>query len=66
MTNKQTPPKPDPALKGLEPFIGTWSIKGRMLDAEDEGIRGQVTIEWILGRVFLATRRDRLHGSADP
>ena len=38
---------PDPALKRLEKLVGTWSIKGRTLDSQDDNISGRVTIELI-------------------
>ena len=44
---------PDPALKRLEKLVGTWSIKGRTLDSQDDNISGQVTIEWLPGGFFL-------------
>jgi hypothetical protein len=49
-------PAPDPALKRLEKLVGTWSIKGRTLDSKKDNISGQVTIEWILGGLFLQQR----------
>ena len=47
---------PDPALKRLEKLVGTWSIKGRTLDSQDDNISGQVTIEWLPGGFFLQQR----------
>ncbi|HYU75711.1 MAG TPA: DUF1579 family protein, partial [Ktedonobacteraceae bacterium] len=44
---------PDPALKRLEKLVGTWSIKGRTLDSQDDNISGWVTIEWLPGGFFL-------------
>jgi len=44
---------PDPALKRLEKLVGTWSIKGRTLDSQDDNISGRVTIEWLPGGFFL-------------
>ena len=32
------PPGPDPALKRLEQFVGTWEVKGRTLDAEGDNV----------------------------
>ena len=47
---------PDPALKRLEKLVGTWSIKGRTLDSQDDNISGWVTIEWLPGGFFLQQR----------
>ncbi len=47
---------PDPALKRLEKLVGTWSIKGRTLDSQDDNISGRVTIEWLPGGFFLQQR----------
>jgi hypothetical protein len=57
-TNTQTEhfPKPHPALKRLERLLGTWNLKGRTLDSQDDNIRGQVTIEWLPGGFFLQQR----------
>ncbi len=52
-TQPQQPPKPDPALKRLEKFIGTWSIKGRTLDSEVDNFSARATFEWLPGRFFL-------------
>jgi len=49
-------PTPDPALKRLERLVGTWSIRGRTLDAQDDNISGRVTIEWLPGGFFLQQR----------
>jgi hypothetical protein len=40
---------PHPALKRLEPLIGTWKLTGRTLDATEDNITGRVTIEWLPG-----------------
>jgi hypothetical protein len=52
-TQQQQPPKPDPALKRLEGFIGTWSIKGRTLDSKVDNVFARTTFEWLPGRFFL-------------
>jgi hypothetical protein len=52
-TNAAQPPVPDPALKTLEPFIGTWSLKGRLLDSDEENILGRATYRWLEGGFFL-------------
>ncbi len=50
---QQQPPQPDPALGRLEPFIGTWSIRGRTLDSATENVSARATFEWLPGGFFL-------------
>ncbi|WP_440947360.1 DUF1579 family protein [Methanosarcina sp. T3] len=52
-TQLQQQPEPDPALKRLEGFVGTWSIKGRTLDSKVDNVSGRTTFEWLPGRFFL-------------
>jgi hypothetical protein len=47
------PPGPDPALKGFDPFIGTWSLKGHLIGSDEENIVGQSTYKWLPGGFFL-------------
>jgi hypothetical protein len=54
--NAQQPPGPDPALKRLEKFVGTWSMKGRTLDADQDNVFGKTTFEWLPGGFFLQQR----------
>ncbi len=51
----QTPqlPKPDPALKRLGKFIGTWSLKGRTLDSRTDNFSARTTFDWLPGGFFL-------------
>jgi Protein of unknown function (DUF1579) len=53
---RQAPPGPDPALKRLEFFVGTWSMKGRTLDSDEDNVSGQTTFEWLPGGFFLQQR----------
>ena len=60
MTNDKTNPqaseqgpKPDPALKRFDVLIGTWDLKGRTLDSNEDNITGWNTFEWLLGGFFL-------------
>jgi len=46
-------PQPNPALKALEVLIGTWDLKGRMLDFDKDNITGWNTFEWLPGGFFL-------------
>ncbi|MEN6341638.1 MAG: DUF1579 family protein [Methanospirillum sp.] len=52
-TNQQQLPAPDPALKRLEPMVGTWSIRGRTLGSKEENVSGRATFEWLPGGFFL-------------
>jgi hypothetical protein len=49
----QQGPKPDPALKRLEKFIGTWEMKGRTLESKEDNVVGRATFEWLPGGFFL-------------
>jgi hypothetical protein len=50
------PPGPDPALKLLDRFVGTWDMKGRTLDSEVDNVRGRARFEWLPGGYFLQQR----------
>jgi hypothetical protein len=52
----QGPPQPDPALKSLEFFVGTWTLNGRTLDSETDNVSGTTTFEWLPGGFFLQQR----------
>jgi hypothetical protein len=56
--NAQQMPGPDPALKRLERFVGTWSMKGRTLDADRDNVFGTTTYEWLPGGFFLQQRTE--------
>lgn len=46
-------PTPDPALKRLDRFVGTWELKGRTLDSDVDNVTGRTTFEWLPGGFFL-------------
>ena len=46
-------PAPNPALRALDRFVGTWSLKGRLLGSDDENIVGRATYQWLEGGFFL-------------
>jgi uncharacterized protein DUF1579 len=52
----QQGPRPDPALKRLEKFIGTWEMKGRTLNSKEDNVLGKATFEWLPGGFFLQQR----------
>jgi hypothetical protein len=59
MTHDQTaqrPPQPDPALRELDFLVGTWSMKGHLIDSDEENIFGQATYEWLPGGFFMRQR----------
>lgn len=50
------PPGPDPALRKLDRFVGTWDVRGRTLGAERDDVSGRLTFEWLPGGFFLQQR----------
>jgi Protein of unknown function (DUF1579) len=53
---QQQPPAPDPKLRLLDRFVGTWEMKGRTLDSEVDNVTGRTTFEWLPGGHFLQQR----------
>ncbi len=52
--------KPDPSLQRLSRLVGTWEMRGRTLEAQEDDFHGRVTIEWMHGGYFLLQ-----HGEID-
>ena len=52
------PPEPDPALKRLERFVGTWKVTGRTLEATQDNVSGRFSFEWLPGGFFLQQRTE--------
>ena len=52
----QQMPKPDPALKRLDRFVGTWEMKGRTLNSKEDNVIGRAAFEWLPGGFFLQQR----------
>jgi hypothetical protein len=52
----QQPPAPDPKLRLLDRFVGTWDMQGRTLDSDIDNITGRTTFEWLPGGYFLQQR----------
>lgn len=52
----QQPPAPDPALKKLERYVGTWDMTGRTIGSDTENVKGRTTFEWLPGGFFLQQR----------
>jgi Protein of unknown function (DUF1579) len=55
-TQQQGPPKPDPALKRLDRFVGTWAMNGRTLGSDVDNVSGRASFEWLPGGFFLQQR----------
>jgi len=47
------PPQPDPALKKLQPLVGSWKLKGHLTGSSEENITGHATFKWLEGGFFL-------------
>jgi hypothetical protein len=45
--SEQAPPKPDLALKRLEPLIGTWKLKGHAVGSDEYNIKGTTRFKWL-------------------
>lgn len=62
MTNEQGDagamemPVPDPALKRLDRYVGTWAMNGRTLGSNKDDIVGTTTFQWLPGGFFLQQR----------
>jgi hypothetical protein len=46
-------PQPDPALKRLEPFLGTWKLEGHQVGSTENNIKGATSFRWLPGGFFL-------------
>jgi hypothetical protein len=46
-------PTPDPALRRLDRYVGTWSMEGHLVGSDDINIRGHATFRWLPGGFFL-------------
>ena len=49
-------PGPDPELRKLDRFVGTWEMKGRTLDSDVDNVTARTTFEWLPGGHFLLQR----------
>ncbi len=56
----EQPPAPDPRLRRLDRFAGTWTVEGREA-AEYGEIRGTLAFEWMEGGYFLLQHVDLDH-----
>jgi hypothetical protein len=46
-------PAPDPALRRLDRFVGTWSMEGHLVGSDEITIKGEATYRWVPGGFFL-------------
>ena len=46
-------PTPDPALRRLDRFVGSWSMEGHLVDSDEITIRGETAFRWLPGGFFL-------------
>jgi hypothetical protein len=46
-------PSPDPALKRLGRFVGTWSMEGHLVGSSEKIITGRASYRWLPGGFFL-------------
>jgi hypothetical protein len=53
MSDNQTPPQPDPALRRLDRLVGRWSMEGHLVDSDETNIRGETSFRWLPGGFFL-------------
>jgi hypothetical protein len=44
---------PDPALKRLDRYVGTWSMEGHLPGSDEIMIKGETTFRWLPGSFFL-------------
>jgi hypothetical protein len=51
-------PTPDPALKRLDRFVGTWSMEGSLVGSDERTITGGAAYRWLPGGFFLEQRID--------
>src|SRR5687767_8527226 len=56
MSDNAVRPQPDPALRRLDRFVGTWTMEGNLVGSEEKNIRGETTFRWLPGGFFLEQR----------
>jgi hypothetical protein len=49
-------PAPDPELKRLDRFVGTWELRGRTQGSQEDDVSGRIAFEWLPGGYFLQQR----------
>jgi hypothetical protein len=46
-------PTPDPALRRLDRFVGTWHTEGHLVGSDEIALKGDITYRWRPGGFFL-------------
>jgi hypothetical protein len=46
-------PAPDPALRRLDRFVGTWRMEGGLVGGDENTIKGEARFRWLPGGFFL-------------
>ena len=49
-------PTPDPALRRLDRFVGTWGMEGHLVGSDEITVTGETTFRWLPGGFFLEQR----------
>lgn len=49
-------PQPDPALRQLDRFVGTWRLEGHLVGSVENTIKGAASYRWLPGGFFLEQR----------
>ncbi len=44
---------PDPALRKLDRFVGSWNMEGGLVGSDEKTIKGRATYRWLPGGFFL-------------
>ena len=44
---------PDPALRKLDRFVGSWDMEGNLVGSDETTIRGRATYRWLPGGFFM-------------
>jgi hypothetical protein len=50
------PPGPNPALRRLDRFVGTWKMTGRTLDSDVDNVFAETSFDWLDGGHFMTQR----------
>ena len=53
MADEMQLPQPDPALKRLDRFLGTWKMEGNLVGSGEKNIKGTTTFKWLPGGFFM-------------
>jgi hypothetical protein len=51
--NEGQMPTPDPALRRLDRFVGTWNLEGHLVGSDESNIKGRTSFRWLPGGFFL-------------